>query len=174
MYPKNQLEIGAIKEKNHEKTILIKKMHWEYDKFNFGLERFHKMLEKYPKVNFLGHAQAWWANIDKDHQKGNSYPKGEVTPGGLTDSLLSIYPNMYGDLSAGSGLNAMLRDEEHATGFLDRHQNKLLFGSDCADPNPRWPNCQGEDTIAAIRKLSPNKSVERKLLYQNAKKLFEL
>ncbi len=31
------------------------------------------------------------------------YPKGPVTPGGLTDRYLSDYPNLYGDLSAGSG-----------------------------------------------------------------------
>ena len=34
----------------------------------------------------------------------------------ITDRLLSDYPNMYGDMSAGSGLNALLRDEEHARG----------------------------------------------------------
>ena len=33
-----------------------------------GFERFHKMLEKYPKVTFIGHAQTWWGNIDKNHK----------------------------------------------------------------------------------------------------------
>jgi hypothetical protein len=40
------------------------------------------------------------------------YPKGPVTPCGITDRLPSDYPNMYGDLSAGSE-NSMLR-EHHA------------------------------------------------------------
>jgi hypothetical protein len=31
------------------------------------------------------------------------YPKTPVTPGGITDRLLSDYPNMFGDMSAGSG-----------------------------------------------------------------------
>jgi predicted TIM-barrel fold metal-dependent hydrolase len=149
-------------------------MHWQHNKYNYGLDRFHKMLEKYPRVNFLGHAQAWWANIDKNHQEEVVYPKSKVTAGGLTDRLLRDYPNMYGDLSAGSGLNALLRDEEHTQEFLDRHQDKLLFGSDCADPSPRFPQCQGANTIEAIKRLSPNKEVERKLLFENAQKLFRL
>lgn len=149
-------------------------MHWQHNKYNHGLDRFHKMLEKYPKVNFLGHAQAWWANIDKNHQQEIVYPKSRVTSGGLTDRLLSDYPNMYGDLSAGSGLNALLRDEGHARGFLERHQDKLLFGSDCADPSPKFPECQGAQTIETIRRLSPTKEIERKLLFDNAKKLFRI
>ena len=43
-------------------------MHWQVKMYNYGFERFHKMLEKFPKVNFIGHAQTWWANIDKDQQ----------------------------------------------------------------------------------------------------------
>ena len=32
--------------------------------------------------------------------------------------------------------------------------------------------CSGSQTIAAIRKLAPNKAAERKILYENARKLF--
>ncbi|GHB74824.1 amidohydrolase family protein [Persicitalea jodogahamensis] len=150
-------------------------MHWQYAMFNYDFYRFHTMLEKYPDVNFIGHAQTWWANIDKNHTDQNIlYPKTKVTAGGLTDQLLSNYPNMYGDMSAGSGLSALLRDEDHARGFLERHQNKLLYGSDCLDSDGHGPNCQGAQTIAAIRKLAPDKAIERKLLYENAKKLFRL
>jgi len=150
-------------------------MHWQYGMYNRGFERFHKMLEKFPKVNFIGHAQTWWANIDKDHKDQNVlYPKTKVTPGGLTDRLLSDYPNMYGDMSAGSGLNSMLRDEGQARAFLERHQDKLLYGSDCNDSVGHGAACQGAQTIETIRRLAPDKKVERKILYSNAKKLFRL
>lgn len=150
-------------------------MHWQYNMYNRGFERFHKILKKYKKVNFIGHAQTWWANINKDYRDQNIlYPKGQVTPGGLTDRLLSDYPNMYGDLSAGSGLFSLTRDEDHARGFLERHQDKLLFGSDCSDEIGKGAGCVGAGIIAAIRKLSPNKEVERKILYYNAKNLFRL
>jgi predicted TIM-barrel fold metal-dependent hydrolase len=150
-------------------------MHWQYNMYNRGFDRFHKMLKKYPRVNFLGHSQTFWANIDKNHLDQNIlYPKGKVTPGGLTDRLLSDYSNMYGDMSGGSGLNAMTRDEDHAREFLKRHQDKLIYGSDCDDAVGSGAACQGAQTIAAIRKLSPSKEIERKLLYNNAKKLFRL
>src|SRR2546426_286964 len=54
-------------------------MHWQAGSYNYGLERFHVMLAKYPKVNFIGHAQTWWANIDQanvDNPKA-LYPKGK-------------------------------------------------------------------------------------------------
>lgn len=146
---------------------------WDFD-YNMGIARFHKTLEKFPKVNFIGHAQSWWGNIDKEHKAEVLYPTGRVTAGGITDRLLSDYPNMFGDLSAGSGLNALTRDEEHTRGFLERHQNKLLFGSDCNDRIGRGPGCQGAQILAAVRRMVPNKSAERKILFENARKLLKL
>jgi predicted TIM-barrel fold metal-dependent hydrolase len=87
---------------------------------------------------------------------------------------LSDYANMFGDLSAGSGLNALTRDEEFTRGFLERHQDKLVYGSDCNDLEGAGPKCQGAQTIAAVRRLVGSKAVERKLLYENAKRLFRL
>jgi predicted TIM-barrel fold metal-dependent hydrolase len=151
-------------------------MHWQVGSYNLGFERFHLMLAKYPKVNFIGHAQTWWANIDKANVNNvkNLYPKSKVTPGGLTDRYLRDYPNMYADLSAGSGENAFKRDPDHAREFIKRHQDKLMFGSDCVDPTGDPAVCSGARQIAQIRAFSPNKAVERKLLFENAKKLFRL
>ena len=150
-------------------------MHWQHRRFNLGFERFSKILEKYPTVNFIGHAQTWWANIDRNHlDQTVLYPKGPVTRGGLTDRYLSDYANMYGDLSAGSGQNALTRDEGFARDFLTRHQVKLLFGSDCNDREPGGPKCIGAQTIAIIRRLSASREIERKVLHGNAKKLLRL
>jgi predicted TIM-barrel fold metal-dependent hydrolase len=149
-------------------------LHIQHGRYNTGLENFHRMLEKFPKTNFIGHAQTWWANIDKNHDQPVLYPKTKVTKGGITDRLLSDYPNMFGDMSAGSGLNALQRDEDHARWFIEKHQDKLLYGSDCDDRVGSGPKCQGAQTIAEIRRLSSSKAVERKLLYENAKKLLRL
>jgi len=150
-------------------------MHWQFQMYNYGFERFYKMLEKYPRVNFLGHAQTWWANVDKNNADQTvMYPKGPVTSGGLTDRYLSDYANMYGDLSAGSGLNALTRDEDFTRDFLTRHQDKLVYGSDCNDLEGSGPKCLGAQTIAVVRRLAGSKVIERKLLYGNAKKLFRL
>ena len=149
-------------------------LHFQYGTYNKSFENFHKILERFPKVNFIGHAQTWWANIDKNCDQKVLYPTGKVTPGGLTDRYLSDYPNMYGDHSAGSGLGALQRDEEFTRDFLKRHQNKLLYGSDCADAIGRGPGCQGGKTLETLRRLAPSKAVERKILYENSKKLFKL
>lgn len=148
-------------------------LHFQHDAYNMGFERFSRMLEKFPDTRFLGHAQTWWANIDKNHRDPTQlYPKGKVTPGGLTDRYLSDYPNMFADMSAGSGLNALTRDEDHARAFLERHQDKILYGSDCLDHFGRAPECQGAQTIAAIRRLAPSRAIERKILFGNAAKMF--
>lgn len=150
-------------------------MHWQYQMYNYGFERFYKILEKYPKVNFIGHAQTWHANIDKAHtDQSVLYPKGAITKGGLTETYLSNYPNMFGDLSAGSGLNALTRDEAFTGNYFIRHQDKLIYGSDCADAAGKGKACDGSQIIEAVRRLAPTKKVERKLLYENAKKVFRL
>jgi predicted TIM-barrel fold metal-dependent hydrolase len=150
-------------------------MHWQYNIYNRGFDRFHAMLKKYPKVNFIGHAQTWWANIDKAHTDQNIlYPKTRVTTGGLTDRLLSEYSNLYGDFSAGSGLGSLTRDEEQASKFIERHQDKLLFGSDCSDKIGSGKTCLGANIITAIKRISSSKAIERKVLYGNAKSLFKL
>jgi predicted TIM-barrel fold metal-dependent hydrolase len=149
-------------------------MHFQHGVYNIDIQNFHKTLEKYPKVNFIGHAQTWWGNVDAKHEQKTLYPTGKVKPGGITDRLLADYPNIFGDHSAGSGLNFLVRDPEFAAGFLERHQNKLLFGSDCDDSLGIGPGCQGAQILANLRKLASNKQVERKILFENAKRLLKL
>lgn len=151
-------------------------MHWQVGSYNQGFDRFHTMLKKYPNVTFIGHAQTWWANIDKncDNDPRKLYPSGKITPGGLTDRYLSDYPNMFGDLSAGSGENAFKRDPDHARAFLARHQDKLMFGSDCVDPTGEPAVCSGARQLAQVRSWAPSKAAERKMLYENAKRVFKL
>ncbi len=149
-------------------------MHFQHGVYNLGIERFHKILEKYPKVVFIGHAQTWWGNIDKNHDQAVMYPKTPLAAGGISDRLLSDYPNMYGDLSAGSGLNALLRDEAHARAFLARHQDKLLYGSDCSDRDGAGSGCSGSQQIAALRRLAPSPDALQKIFYGNAARVLRL
>ncbi len=150
-------------------------LHFQEGMYNKGFARFHKILEAFPKVTFIAHAQSTWAYADKDYgpAQGN-YPHGKITPGGITDRYLSDYANFRADISAGSGLNFLVRDEEHARGFLERHQDKIMFGSDCNDAVGRGPTCQGWLTIRAIRRLAASRQIERKILYENARRLFKL
>ena len=58
------------------------------------------------------------------------WPQGPVTPGGRTLELLDSFPNLYGDMSAGSGLNALTRDVDFGRSFVLKYYQRLLFGRD--------------------------------------------
>jgi len=165
------MQLVADIAKDHGVPVL---MHFQHNVYNLGFERFYKMIEMYPTVNFIGHAQTWWGNIDKNHDQSVMYPKGPVVPGGITDRLLANYPNIYGDLSAGSGLNALLRDEDHARDFLKRHQDKLLYGSDCDDRVGTGKACSGSQQLATVRRLAPDAVAVQKMLHDNAVRLLKI
>lgn len=149
-------------------------LHFQHNTYNKGFLRFHTILEKYPTVKFIGHAQTWWGNIDKNHVQEVLYPKGPVTFGGYTDRLLSDYPNMYGDLSAGSGLNALTRDEDHARAFLLRHRRKLMYGSDCDDRIGSGEKCSGSQCLATLRRLVTDEKARKDILSGNAKRVIPM
>ncbi|MDO8540495.1 MAG: amidohydrolase family protein [Opitutaceae bacterium] len=149
-------------------------MHFQQGSYNHHIERMPKVLEKFPQVNFIAHAQTWWGHISKEYDEKVLYPTGPVKPGGLTDRLLSDYPNMYGDLSAGSGYRAFIRDEEHARWFFAKHQDKLLYGSDCSDPVGRGPACSGSQQIESVRKFAPDEKARRKIFFENTRRVMKI
>ncbi len=107
------------------------------------------------------------------------YPKGPVKKGGLTDRFLSDYPNLYGDLSAGSGLNALTRDPDFARGFLERHRRRLIWGSDCncRDGDGAGTSngkCIAAGSLAALRELVSDAAVFQRITYQNGAELLGL
>lgn len=104
-----------------------------------GLPGLEETLCKYPRLRMLGHSQGFWSEISVLERPGdrNDYPTGKVKEG-VVPKLMRRYKNLYGDLSAGSGANALARDPEYAAGFLTEFQDRLLFGIDIGgDPNDR-------------------------------------
>ena len=156
--------------------------------FSTGFKRFAAMLKAYPKTRFIGHADAFWANIDAGYANEAAYPSGPVVQGGVTDKLLADYPNLYGDLSANSGNNAMSRDPEFTKDFLVRHQNKLVFGSDCSCADGKGTGtaqannpgasrlagkCVARETLALLKR-SAGEGTFRKITWENGHKLFKI
>lgn len=111
-----------------------------------GLPRLEACLKEFPNVKFVGHGPAFWTAISADDPRAG-YPKGPVKPGGAVDRLLSEYDNLYADLSAGSGYNAMTRDPEFAQGFIERHWRKLLWGTDIMYPDHPLPHMEWLKTL---------------------------
>jgi predicted TIM-barrel fold metal-dependent hydrolase len=152
--------------------------------FNTGIERLPALLKQYPRTVFIGHANSFWANISADVPANVAYPTEPVKPGGLTERMLSEFTNLYGDLSATSGRNALARSPEFSKEFLKRYQDKLIFGSDCgcrdgrgtgqSNPFPLVAGkCVARETLTALTQLT-SPEIFRKITSQNVIRLLKL
>lgn len=156
--------------------------------FATGFKNFEAILKAYPKTKFIGHADAFWANVSADYANDVDYPKGKIQRGGVTDKLLGDYANLFGDLAANSGNNALSRDPEFTPGFLKRHQSKLIYGSDCSCQDGRGGGisqkgnpgasrlagkCVARETLTLLKNtVSP--AAFRQLTWGNAHKIYQL
>ncbi len=156
--------------------------------FATGFKNFEAMLKAYPKTTFIGHADAFWANVSADYANQEAYPAGKIARGGVTDKLLGDYANLYGDLAANSGNNALSRDPQFTPDFLKRHQDKLIFGSDCSCADGKGGGvsqannpgasrlagkCVARETLTLLKKtVTPQ--MFRKLTWDNAHRVYNL
>jgi len=148
--------------------------------FNQGIaQHLEPLLRRFPRVKFIGHAQSWWSHISAEvpPPEVSLYPKGPVKPGGLIDRLLADYENLFADLSAGSGHNALARDLEFAAGFVRRHRRRLLFASDCPCHDGHGANfkggCIGHKTLGLLSQIA-DADTRADILYGNAARLLGL
>jgi len=156
--------------------------------YNTGYPQFDKILRAYPRTNFIGHGDLFWAHISADVPTDRGYPNGPIKPGGLTDKWLGEFPNLYGDMSANSGNNALSRDTGYSRGFVARHKDKLIFGSDCScsdgngggvsqGNNPEAARlaskCVARETLGVLKSIA-SPDVFRKVTWENGSKLFKV
>ena len=133
-----------------------------------GLPAMERVLKEFADVNFIGHANGWWNSITGDVKELKGYPKGKVSPGGAAVRLLDNYPNMYADLSANSGLNAITRDPEFGKKFLIDYSDKLMFGTDAIGGTGR------ESHFDFYNKIDLPDEVKTKLFRNNTRKLLKI
>jgi uncharacterized protein len=135
-----------------------------------GLPGLEKALRAAPKATFIGHAQGWWASVSGNCQQDELgiYPKGRVTPGGAVDRLFDTYPNLYGDLSAGSGNNAITRDMDWGREFLIRRADRLLFGTDYLGVGQNVPQ------LDSLERFNLPEEVMKKINRSNAERVLGL
>lgn len=126
------------------------------------VENLERALWACPRTNFIGHAPGFWREISGDAMAcGSPYPTGAVLPGGRVQSLLDTYSNLYADLSANSGRQALARDERHARDFLEKYSTRLLFGRDD----------YGGDLLALLKRLNLPFEIWENIAWRNAKSL---
>ncbi len=109
-----------------------------------GLPGLEHVLREHPTLTMIGHGPGWWASIGGGTTAADlaGYPRGDVAPGGAIDRLMEKYPNLYGDLSAGSGAGAIKRDLKFGREFLVRRQDRLMFGTDFLAPGQDVPQLE--------------------------------
>ncbi len=138
-----------------------------YDDYNLsGLER---ALDKYPDIKFFGHSAEFWSRISGDTQY-RGYPTGPVEPNGPVVRLLETYPNLYGDLSAGSGQNAMTRDPKFTAQFMEKFQDQLMFGLDFCRIVPKGTITLSDVMDQMLADGNISQAVYNKICWDNAAK----
>ena len=141
-----------------------------------GSPRLERLLQAAPQTTIIGHAPGFWAEINGDLNPQDKfvYPEGPVAGEGSLIRLLRSYPNLYADISARSGLNAISRDRDFGVRFLNEFQDRILFGTDICFTDP-----EGEiPVLQYLRKLRSDGAIStevfEKITGTNALKILVL
>ncbi len=139
-----------------------------------GMPGLRRCLERFSRLKFIGHGPSFWAEISqlRDPNDIFGYPNYPLIAEGELQKMLREYPNLYAELSAGSGYNALARDEENAVVFLNEFADKLFFGTDICTVSQRPKTAEMLKRFRAENKLSDEKF--EKIARGNAIKMFDL
>ena len=121
-----------------------------------------RALTECPATTFIAHGPGWWSHISADDLHDEEmYPKAPPKPGGANPALLEKHNNLYADLSAPSGLNALTRDEEFGRQYIVDNADKLLFARDQ----------YSSKLMDHLKTLNLPAEVSDKIMYKNAQRL---
>lgn len=141
-----------------------------------GMPKLEYILRKFPELKVVAHSQPFWYEMTKHEsitvEDRNIYPIGRIEKEGRVQELFRTYPNLYGDLSANSGGNAIMRDVEYGYQFLEEFKDKLMFGTDLYCVDQYFPLGDFLDEALARNKI--NRETYDKITRENAKSIFGL
>ncbi len=135
-----------------------------------------EVLKKYPDLKILGHSQTFWIEMSADapntKEERNSWGEGKVIEGGRVPELFAKYKNLYGDLSANSAGQAIMRDKEFGLNFLETYADRLFFATDMVNSDMVFPLGAWLDEQVKNGRLS--REAYEKICRKNAKRIFKL
>lgn len=130
-----------------------------------SLDAYERAIAACPETVFFGHGPGVWSHISRDEKYlTETYPTGEVLPGGKLIEMMQKYNNFYCDLSANSALNALKRDTKFSRQFILEFQDRMIYGRDNFSNNLQ----------EFLNSLDLPKDVLDKIYYKNALKLIPL
>ena len=134
------------------------------------------VLQKYPNLKVLGHSQTFWIEMSGDapdtKEERNAWGKGPIVEGGRVPELFAKYPNLYGDLSANSAGQAIMRDPEFGLKFLETYADRLFFATDMVNSDMVFP--LGAWLDEQVEKGSLSRETYEKVCWGNAQRVFGL
>jgi len=141
-----------------------------------GAPRLERLLQAAPETIIIGHGPGFWAEMSADATMADKrgYPGGPIRAEGAVPRLLRAHPNLYADLSARSGWNAITRDPEYGVRFLDEFQDRLFFATDTcfADAAGQMPQLPYLQDLRDQGRLTPQ--AYARITGDNARRLLHL
>jgi len=135
--------------------------------YNADINGLERVLQECPDTTFVGHGPGWWREISgKSDEDLSLYPKGPIKRGGRIEYLFENYGNIYADISAGSGLNALTRDMEAARSFINKYSDRILYGTDDYFGKP--------DHLNILKSLHLPPMISRRIIHDNAARMLQL
>jgi len=139
-----------------------------------GMPGLRYCLEKYPSLKFIGHGTSFWAELAELRNPGDILinPAYRILSEGYTVKFLREYPNLYAELSAECGYNALARDETYAPKFLTEFSDKLMFGTDISIVSQRFGTA---DILKGLRDNGKiTAEIFEKIARGNAKRILKI
>ncbi len=129
-----------------------------------SIDNLERLLQACPNTKFLGHAPGFWCHISNDDLGlTQAIPKGPVIKGGKIEEFLQKYPNLYCDMSAGSGYFNLSRDLDYTYYLFNKYPDRFLYARDYFDSRHQ----------ELIESLNLNKDVKELIYHGNAERLIK-
>ncbi|MCX8183910.1 MAG: amidohydrolase family protein [Crenarchaeota archaeon] len=142
-------------------------------RFNPDFEGFKDVVSRVEETFFIVHGPGWWAQISSE-QTGEVYPNGRISEPGEAVRILKEYRNVYADISAFSGLNAISRDREFGRRFLSEMSGKLIYGTDFPCINPEGSQFGPDRShISLLESYNLEEEVLNKITRENILKILK-
>lgn len=126
----------------YKEKVFPRKHYW----YGGGIGPFERALEQCPETVFIGHAPGFWRHFYSDDK---------------VPELMRKYLNLYCDISAGSGYDALSRDLEFTKTFIAEFSDRILHGRDNFTSIHQ----------SLIRNMDISEEAKRKILGENAMNL---
>jgi len=139
-------------------------------RYCYGLAELADVLKQLPDLKLVVHGPGWWSALSPK-PSAELYPTGRVEGEGLVHHLLRRFDNLYADISAKSGLNALERDPEHARRFLEEFEDRVVYGTDFPCMGDEGQFGPSRAHLNLLSRLGLPERTLRKVLRENAERL---